>query len=231
MRNDHRTETLPSLSEQVLQVLKEAIVSLQLEPGAPISETYLTEWLRASRTPIRQALKQLESEGLALSLPQRGTFVTKLRQKELRDAAVMRRLLENWALLEMQRIGESPDLDRLNALLEHQQAAVEERSYYRFLHWDTEFHKEILRAAHNGKLLELYEHVNVTILRVRAWMIQSLPQALGTSLAEHRTMFQVIRERQWDQLSQLMLGSADEFLLGVTNMAAAHPEYFEETPT
>ena len=219
------------LSERTLHVIKEAIVSLQLPPGAHISESFLSGRLKASRTPIRAALKRLEREGLVRTAPQRGTFVTKLREREVRDAAVMRRLLESWALVEMQRIASFPDLRQLDDLLERQARAVEAKSYNQFLHWDTEFHKAILAAARNLKLLDLYESVNLSILRVRAWLIMERPKALETALAEHRTMYRTIAERRWDLLQQLMLASDDEFLVGVSKMREAHPEYFENAET
>lgn len=216
------------LAEQVLKILREAIVSLRLYPGQALSESSLATELGASRTPIRHALKFLESEGLVYSLPQRSTYVTRLREKEVWDAAIMRRLLERWALREMRRNKATPNLQVLDDLIESQRKAVESDSFSQFLYWDTEFHKAILDGAGNEKLLQMYDVVNSSIMRVRAWTMLERKGKLHSGLHEHQAMVAAIKDADWRRLSQLILDANQGLLAAVKSMKRAHPEYFED---
>ena len=99
-------EYLP-LRDVVFKTLRQAILKGELEPGERLMEMQLAEQLGVSRTPIREAIRKLELEGLVLMIPRRGAEVAKISEKNLRDVLEVRRSLEELAIdLACQRIQE-----------------------------------------------------------------------------------------------------------------------------
>lgn len=217
---------MPSLTEQAYEAIREAIASLQLVPGQAISENSLAEQLGISRSPTRQALKLLEHEGLVVTQPQRGTYVTKLNEQEAADAVVMRKLLESWALDEMNTKALMPDLEALDGLLREQELAADRRQYMAFLDLDTRFHAEILAGAGNRKAVDLFHMLNTTILRVRSWTLLR-PKPLSAGPEEHRVIYKAIATADWSAARKLLLGNDDELLEAIARMKRDEPDLFE----
>jgi DNA-binding GntR family transcriptional regulator len=214
-----------SLNQQAYTLLRESIASLQLKPGVSVSENGLAEQLGMSRSPIRQALKQLEHDGLVVTLPQRGTMITKLHEKDSRDAVAMRILLESWAVEQMKLQQSHPDVHQLSHLLDYQAEAAAAGEYNRFLQVDSQFHASIIAGAGNGAAVDLFNQVNVSILRVRAWTLRRLKD-LEAGVKEHRSIYQAIVDMDWDRVNQLLMDADNELLRAVTDMKATEPDLF-----
>ena len=106
-------EYLP-LRDVVFKTLRQAILKGELEPGERLMEIQLAERLGVSRTPIREAIRKLELEGLVLMIPRKGAEVAKISESNLRDVLEVRRSLEELAIdLACQRINEE-ELESLN---------------------------------------------------------------------------------------------------------------------
>ncbi|MGH3438781.1 MAG: GntR family transcriptional regulator, partial [Sciscionella sp.] len=86
-----------TLAERCYETLREEIVTLRLPPGSPIHEEHLSQTLGAGRTPIREAIKRLQSEGLVAIYPRRGTFVTEINITDHGLIAEVRRAIEGQA--------------------------------------------------------------------------------------------------------------------------------------
>jgi DNA-binding GntR family transcriptional regulator len=91
-------ETLP-LNDRVVQILRDAILTGKLRPGARLNETRLARELRMSRIPLREALHRLEEQGLVVNVPRRGRFVVSLTEEEVQQIISLRLLLETEALM------------------------------------------------------------------------------------------------------------------------------------
>jgi DNA-binding GntR family transcriptional regulator len=222
-----RTPNLIPLAQQAYQMIFESIASLEYEPGQLLSENTLAHELGMSRSPIRQALKMLEQEGLVTTLPQRGTLISKLDEKEAHDAVVVRRLLEEWALDEMRGGGVRPDIQRLSDLLQAQERACAAGEYGLFLELDTAFHEEILAATGNGKAREVLRQLNICLLRLRTWTIRR-NKSLHESVREHRAIFQAIIDSDWDRATALILAAGDELMRAIGDMKREKPAYFND---
>ena len=108
----HINEYLP-LRDVVFNTLRQAILKGELAPGERLMEIQLAEKLGVSRTPIREAIRKLELEGLVLMIPRKGAEVAKISEKSLRDVLEVRRSLEELAIeLACQRMSEE-DMDEL----------------------------------------------------------------------------------------------------------------------
>ena len=120
-------EYLP-LRDVVFNTLRQAILKGELEPGERLMEIQLAERLGVSRTPIREAIRKLELEGLVLMIPRKGAEVAKISARSLRDVLEVRRALEELAIeLACQRMSEE-DVGNLQKAQEDFKKAIAEGS-------------------------------------------------------------------------------------------------------
>ncbi|MFD5123058.1 GntR family transcriptional regulator [Streptomyces sp. NPDC058385] len=151
---ERRSRRLPkaSMQAQVADELRQMIISGELPPRSSLSEMALSETFGVSRTPIREALKQLQTEGLVEIRPRVGTFVAVPSHREVAELFQMKELLEGAAARLLALRGRVPETERLQSVMteadEATQAGDAER-YGRLVH---EFHELIITGADNGKL-------------------------------------------------------------------------------
>ncbi|HET7304934.1 MAG TPA: GntR family transcriptional regulator, partial [Segeticoccus sp.] len=99
-----------SIQGRVIEAMRERIISGELEPGTSLSEIALAEAFGVSRTPVREALKQLQTEGLVEIRPRVGTFVTAPSRREINELFEMKALLEGAAARLLAQRGSVPEL-------------------------------------------------------------------------------------------------------------------------
>ncbi|MCC8189836.1 MAG: GntR family transcriptional regulator, partial [Planctomycetes bacterium] len=141
-----------TLKIRAYTIIKQKIVSCQLEPGSPVSEKELMQEIGVSRTPVREALGLLESEKLVKVFPKRGVFVTDITEKEILDIYTMRICLESTAVrLAVPYLDEKDDIERFHALYS---SAEYSATFEEHLAIDREFHLGIARASRNEYMYE-----------------------------------------------------------------------------
>jgi DNA-binding GntR family transcriptional regulator len=152
-----------SLREQALAALRAAITSGELEPGRHLVETELSEMLQISRGTLREALRQLEQEGLLSAGPRGRLSVRHLDAKEIRDIYSVRAALETLAA---RTLCELPDrqkaIDSLRSAIEAM-AAAEKASMQDRVESDLEFHRTLCRLTGNETLLHSWESLEGSI--------------------------------------------------------------------
>lgn len=180
---------------QAYEYLKHAIIVDEIPPESPLVELELSESLQMSRTPIREAMRQLETEGLVTTYPARGSFVTVLTPDDVQEIYELRLALELWAL--ERSIARITD-EELDAL----QAAFEEG--YRTGAWETlhnadrGLHDLITEKAWSRRLLMLLSLLNTQAERIRYQSARSLGRD-DLSYREHLHIIQCIRERDLEK--------------------------------
>ncbi|MBV8817275.1 MAG: GntR family transcriptional regulator [Acidobacteriaceae bacterium] len=154
------------------------IASGELPPGSPISELALSKELGLSRTPIREAIGQLVSEGLLEQIPNRRAVVVKLSRRDITDLFELREALEVYAVGKASRLSLRPtDLERLQNRADEVLAlqkelertgspALNAGGMHRFILADLAFHTLLMRLADNARILKL---VNETRLLIRVF--------------------------------------------------------------
>ena len=159
--------TKPNLRTEVADALRREIVDGRLAPGSRINESQTSADLGVSRTPLREALLGLESEGLIASEPARGFFVTPLSAREVRELYPIGRELGILALRTVRHVPAST-LDRLEAINERFGAA---RSRAERAKQDEEFHTTLTASCPNRRLLEMVAGIQRSMARYeRAYM-------------------------------------------------------------
>lgn len=164
-----------TLSLQVQERIREAIVHRVLKPGQRIDQNKLAEDLQVSLVPVREALKGLEAEGLVSIIPRRGAFVTEISLNDLDDLYFARALIEGETIAYAVERMQTFEFARLHELIDLMQEATNRQDIKEFMELNREFHLTIYRVLNNDHLLqaiitlwdrsELYRYRYMFVLR------------------------------------------------------------------
>ncbi len=187
-------EYLP-LRDVVFNTLRQAILKGELEPGERLMEIQLAERLGVSRTPIREAIRKLELEGLVLMIPRKGAEVAKISARSLRDVLEVRRALEELAIeLACQRMSEE-DIDNLQKAQDDFKAAISEGDAMKIAETDEHYHDVIYEGTQNGKLIQMLNNLREQMYRYRLEYIKDEDKR-KILILEHERILKAVRERK-----------------------------------
>lgn len=203
----YATESLankPSaLTDWAYTTIKESILSLRIPPGTQLHIDQMADQMGTSRTPIREALLRLESDGLIRVSPRVGFFVTEITKRDLSELFEIREMLESQAAKEAASALSDQDLAYLASLLHTSEAAVERGDLSKFLETEIQFHNFIVQHARNRRLVSMMESLRDLTYRERVISLQSIDNVRAT-VNEHRKILQALRDHNPELASQLM---------------------------
>lgn len=192
-----------TLREQIVSSLRESIIKGELTPGQKLTEPELAERLGISRTPIREAFRQLESEGFLTVMPRRGAVVSKITRKEIEDFYELKSLLEGYAArMGAEKITDK-GIEKLRRINEQLSELAEKGDVEAFFHKNDEFHNTFISYCGNEKLLEFREHLVQRFMRFRLGAL-SVPGRLMDSVRQHRTIIRAL-ERKDGRLAEAVV--------------------------
>ena len=185
-------EYLP-LRDVVFNTLRRAILRGELKPGERLMEIQLANKLGVSRTPIREAIRKLELDGLVLMVPRKGAEVAEITEKNLRDVLEVRCALEELAVqLACDRI----DPERMQQLLDaaaHFRDILGTADITELGEADEAFHDVIFQATDNRRLIQLLNNLREQMYRYRIEYLKK-KECYPQLLEEHAAIIQAIRE-------------------------------------
>lgn len=183
------------------EMVKQAIMRGQLEPGQPLVETVLAEWCQVSRTPIREALTRLVQDGLA-ERSDRGLIVRRRSQEEILDIYETRIVLEATVGRAAADRRTEHDVRTLRRLIERARnvAAGDERK----VEVNRQFHQAMWRASHNESLRDLLERLNLHLARYPATTL-SFPGRWEQAKNEHSAIVEAVVARDASKAYDLAL--------------------------
>lgn len=180
---DVRTETY--------EWLKSHIASLPRDKGVFLTETEVAKAAGASRTPVREALMRLESEGLVERIPRRGAYVPPLPDEEIRAVMQARGMIELWSVEAALSLGDDLDLDGLEQLMTDQIASWSDP--VQFIALDREFHARIVAAAGNAVVSQFYGELRDRQLRMGIYAVSATEDRAAAVVEEHRQIVESLR--------------------------------------
>ena len=187
-------EYLP-LRDVVFNTLRRAILRGELKPGERLMEIQLANKLGVSRTPIREAIRKLELEGLVLMIPRKGAEVAKISARSLRDVLEVRRALEELAIeLACQRMSEE-DVGNLQKAQEDFKKAIAEGDAMKIAETDEHYHDVIYEGTQNAKLIQMLNNLREQMYRYRLEYIKDEDKRKILVL-EHEKILKTVRERK-----------------------------------
>ena len=200
-------EYLP-LRDVVFNTLRQAILRGELKPGERLMEIQLANKLGVSRTPIREAIRKLELEGLVLMIPRKGAEVAEITEKSLRDVLEVRRALEELAVeLVCEKITDEQIQD-LKGAAEDFKATLKEGDITRIAEADVKFHDVIYMATDNQKLIQLLNNLREQMYRYRVEYLKrsDFHQQL---IDEHEEIIETIENGQKERAVQVVCQHVD----------------------
>jgi DNA-binding GntR family transcriptional regulator len=193
-----------ALHEQVTQRLREMLVESRIAPGAKLNERELSEVLKVSRTPLREAIKRLAAEGLVELLPNRGAIALELSEADVRHTfEVMAGLEAQSGELAAERITDA-ELAEIKALHYEMLAAFTRRDLPAYYRLNSAIHAAINTAARNPVLSATYRQVNARLLALRFKSNQDEAK-WRAAMQEHEDMITALSRRDPVALRALLL--------------------------
>ncbi|MBR1476528.1 MAG: GntR family transcriptional regulator [Lachnospiraceae bacterium] len=186
-------EYLP-LRDVVFNTLRKAILTGDLKPGERLMEIHLADKLGVSRTPIREAIRKLELEGLVVMIPRRGAQVAEITEKSMSDVLEIRRAVDALcAELACERITDE-ELKRLNSARLDFEKAVEGKDVTVIAQADVSFHNIIVQATGNQRLVQLVENLSEQMYRYRFEYIKDF-SGHPAIIKEHAAICEALKKR------------------------------------
>lgn len=176
-----------ALYQEVAERLRQRIFAHELPPGTWIDEQKLAEQYGISRTPLREALKVLASEGLVELKPRRGCYVTEISRQDIDDIFPLMAMLEGRCAIDALRKAKPEDIDDLRRIHQKLEDSARDGRIDAFFEANQEFHRRIQELSGNRWLLSVIQDLR-TVLKLSRLHSLSLEGRLQQSLAEHRTI-------------------------------------------
>ena len=185
------------LRDVVFYTLRQSILTGELKPGERLMEIHLADKLGVSRTPVREAIRRLELEGLVTMFPRRGAEVAQITEKSMNDVLAVRRTLDALcAELACDRITED-GLEALRHACEHFEQCVSTGDAKKIAQADVALHDIIVEATGNQRLIQLVNNLSEQMYRYRFEYIKDSSQH-ETLVREHRIIYQSIVDKDKD---------------------------------
>lgn len=182
------------LRDVVFNTLREAILKGDLKPGERLMELQLASKLGVSRTPIREAIRMLEQEGLAVTTPRKGAEVAKMTLKDMEDVLEIRDALDELAVrIACQKISDE-QLKQLEDMKELFEKSTQTGNVKKIAEADVTFHDVIYKATGNPKLVTLLNNLREQVYRYRVEYIKD-PKNYPTLIAEHEAILESLKNR------------------------------------
>lgn len=196
-----------TLRERILGTIRDAILNGQLKPGEKVAEPELAERFGISRTPIREAFRQLESEGYLTVIPRKGAVVTDLSEREVEEFYSIKSILEGYAARIAAEKMTSKDCERLEAINGRLSQLAAEGDVKTFFRVHDEFHEVFIRAAGNDKLFALIGQLLRKFNRLRMASL-ALPGRMEISVQEHVKILEAFRRHDGELADNLVRKNA-----------------------
>ena len=189
----HMNEYLP-LRDVVFNTLRQAILKGELKPGERLMELSLADKLGVSRTPVREAMRKLEQEGLVVMIPRRGAQVAGISEKDLNDVLEVRIALENIAIEKACTHMSEEVMSQLYLASRKFEKTITEGNLVHLAEADEAFHEIIYQASDNARLIQILGNMREQFYRYRVEYLKE-EQTREQLLQENQELMHAIRNR------------------------------------
>jgi DNA-binding GntR family transcriptional regulator len=191
------------LHEEVMNRLRDMIVQGELLPGTKLNERVLCESLGISRTPLREALKFLASEGLVELLPNRGAQVAPLRSNKVKEMFVVLGSLEALAGELVCRNASDADIAEIRSLHYQMVAHHARGELAQYFRYNQQIHIKLVECAGNATLTQIYRGLNAHVKRAR-YMANLSKSRWDKAVEEHEEMLVALVRRDAPRLQAIL---------------------------
>lgn len=198
MSNLHEPHDSQTLTARIFRHLREGIIEGKYKSGDYLVETKLAEELGVSRTPVREAIKQLELEDLAESIPNRGVIVKGISHEDINDIFTIRYLLEGLAAAWAAERIQNYQLEQLAQIVELMEFYTQKKDFSALAKLDSEFHEIIYAACNSRTLKHILAPLHINATNARQLSLNT-PERAPKSLSEHKGIYIALLSRNADE--------------------------------
>lgn len=184
-----------SVVDQALAYLRRLILEGKLAQGERLVETDLATQLGVSRATVREALRHLEVEGMVQTQPWRGTYVSRLSQKDAEDICIARALIEGYAIRTSVRHITDQELAELQAVTDAMRLACARRDVYTVAELDAQFHRLLCARADNRRLTDLHRTLDSQIGALIMATLDASLLPIEQAAERHQELLDTLRTR------------------------------------
>lgn len=192
-----------NLTAGVYQKIRKGILNGTWVPGQALTELMLSQLLQVSRTPVREALHQLELEGLIELRPNRGAVVIGINTSDIEDIYEIRTLLEERVAQRACLRAEAQDIETLREIVDLTEFYVERGSYDKITEMDDRYHQYLYSLSGSRMFQKTLADLHTYVEPVRERSIRE-PGRAGAMLAEHRAIVEAMAAHNTEEAGQLM---------------------------
>ncbi len=201
--NNINLDEYKPLRDIVFETLKEAILTGKFEPKERLMEIKLADQLGVSRTPVREAIRKLELEGLVVMEARKGAYVSDISFKDIIDTLEVREALETFAVklaVEKNKVEDISEIEKLNLSFQN---AYKNKDVKKMVECDTEIHKAIINLSENRKLISFMEELNEIMQRFRLIFFNETynPERIDQ---EHQDVIKAIKNKDMEKAQDAM---------------------------
>lgn len=197
-----KVDSYQPLRDVIFETLRKSIISGDIKPGERLMEVSLAEQMGVSRTPVREAIRRLEADGLVTMIPRKGTHVSELSVKDIMDVLEVRAVLDQLATSLAAKHMQPAQIKSLEAIHRQYVYNVERANIEGAIRKDVEFHDVIYAASGNPRLVAVASSLREHIYRFRViYMRDNLIAA--NVLHEHEQILEAITNAQEEEASKL----------------------------
>ncbi|TLM83425.1 GntR family transcriptional regulator [Pseudarthrobacter sp. NamE2] len=199
-----------SLAEQAYRHLRDKLIMLDIRPGEAINDGRLAAEMGIGRTPVREALKRLESDHLVISYPRRGTFATIVDITELADVSELRETLEPLAARRAAKAASPAVREELRDTAAAIATMDATDDPYALMRYDMKVHRLIYRAAGNAHLEDVLIRYDNLATRIWCMVLEKVPSVAG-HISEHIELLQAIADGDSERAGKLAFDHVSSF--------------------
>ena len=203
------------LRDVVFNTLRQEILKGELLPGERLMEIQLANRLGVSRTPIREAIRKLELEGLVTMIPRKGAEVAGITEKSLKDVLEVRKTLEDLAIELACKRMTAEDLEKLEKAQLEFKKAIEENDALLIAQTDESYHDVIYASTHNDKLQQILANLREQMYRYRLEYIKDADKR-QVLIEEHDRILEELRSHSLDDAKKTMREHIDNQEIAVS---------------
>lgn len=219
--------TLQGATDRIVEALREAIVSLEFQPGTTLDKAELTRRFGVSRFPVSEALNRLKAEGLVDIRPQSGSMVSRIRLADARENMFLRCALESEAVAHHAARRDERLLDELRRSMRYQQAALDADDRPGFHRLDLEFHDIIVSGVGYPRVRAIVEGARLALDRARRLLIT--PRRHVLSFSEHVAIMAAIEAGDPMGARSALRAHLDSVMVELESFSHGNPEVFADS--
>jgi DNA-binding GntR family transcriptional regulator len=201
--NDWISIDTRTLRENVTDLIRQAIIEGRLAAGSELNQAQIAEKLGISRGPVREALGQLEQEGLIHNVPYKGVVITSLTPHYVRELYSLRSALETFAVTQAITKNNTKDVHKLKQVVKDMRQAAKAKDHLKLVEIDLTFHRTIVEMAQHELLKKTWVPMEMGVKRclyARHQIYRSLDEVIGT----HPALIEAIQNQEVKEATRIL---------------------------